>query len=159
MQGQNDFDFLFHDWRVRHRKLQTRLADADDWIEFDGTSSTSPLLGGAGNVEDNRLDDPSGAYRAAALRSYDSSKNLWRIWWLDLRFPGTIGPAVVGRFDDGVGIFHTDDTWEGRPIKLRFLWRQHVERAQDPGPSWEQAFSVDGGQSWETNWTMDFIRR
>jgi hypothetical protein len=23
---------------------------------------------------------------------------------------------------------------------------------------WEQAFSDDGGATWETNWTMDFAR-
>jgi hypothetical protein len=27
-----------------------------------------------------------------------------------------------------------------------------------PTPRWEQAFSEDGGETWETNWVMDFAR-
>lgn len=62
---------------------------------------------------------------------------------------------VIGRFDGSVGLFLGDDTLEGRPIKMRFTWRVN------PGgnPTWEQAFSDDGGTTWETNWTMEFERR
>lgn len=153
MTGERDFDFLHGDWKVRHRKLTTRLAAADDWVEFDGTSSTGPLLGGAGNVEDNFLADPAGAYRASALRAYEAATGLWRIWWLDLRFPAEIGPPVVGRFEGNRGVFVADEAWQGQPIKVRFVWLKDGPM----GPTWEQAFSSDGGDSWEVNWTMQFI--
>jgi len=150
--GAGDFDFLHRDWRVRHRKLRTRLAGANDWIEFDGTSTTRPILGGAGNVEDNFLQDPTGAYRAAAVRSFEASTGLWRIWWLDLRQPSDLGTPVAGRFDGEIGEFLSDDNWNGTPIKVRFLWRKNAPM----GPRWEQSFSKDNGASWELNWSMQF---
>ncbi len=152
MTGANDFDFLHRDWTVRHRKLKTRLAGADDWYEFDGTSTTRPILGGQGNVEDNAIDDPNGAYRAAAIRSFDSGTGLWRIWWLDLRSPADLGTPVVGRFDGDRGEFIADDQWDRRPIKVRFTW----DKDAGAGPRWQQAFSPDGGATWELNWSMQF---
>ena len=41
-----------------------------------------------------------------------------------------------------------------RPIQVRFIW----SGATTPTPRWEQAFSEDGGETWETNWIMDFTR-
>lgn len=152
MTGQSDFDFLHRDWKVHHRKLTTRLAGADDWVEFHGTSTTRPIMGGYGNVEDNFLEDPGGAYRATAIRAFEASSGLWRIWWLDLRAPADLGPPVVGRFAQGLGEFFADDVWRGAPIKVRFLWQTKA----GPGPRWEQAFSPDGGANWESNWFMQF---
>ena len=59
---------------MHHRRLATRLAGADDWEEFAGTSETRPVLGGNGNVEDNVLHIASGSYRAIAVRSYDAAQ-------------------------------------------------------------------------------------
>ncbi len=149
-----DFDFLCADWKVRHRKLGTRLAHSNDWFEFDGTSTTHSVMGGFGNVEDNLLMDPNGTYRAVALRNYDIQTGLWRIWWLDMRFPAAIGEPVVGRFDADRGEFICDETWNGALVKLRFIWLKDT----GDGPRWEQALSADAGKTWETNWIMDFRR-
>ena len=150
-----DFDFVIGDWQVRHRRLKERLANCEEWIEFDGAMSTHKILGGFGNLEDNVLGFPEGEFRAIALRSYDPSTGNWSIWWLDGRFPDRIDVPVVGRFEDGVGTFFANDTFDGTPITIRFVWRRI-------GPDelyWDQAFSTDGGQAWETNWTMHFRRR
>jgi hypothetical protein len=147
-----DFDFEHGAWRVRHRRLATRLKGANDWQEFDGTADVRPILGGAGNVEDNLIRYPGGAYRAIALRSYDAETGLWAIWWLDQRAPHGLDVPVVGRFDNGVGIFDADDTQEGRPVRLRFRW----DVAGQGGPRWSQALSEDEGQTWEVNWEMQF---
>ncbi len=150
----NDFDFEFGDWVVHHRRLNRRLCGCTDWTEFSGRSSTRPILGGDGNLEDNELDLPEGSYRAVALRSYDPAKRQWAIWWLDARQPHALDVPVVGGFEDGVGLFVAEDTLEGRPIKVRFSWDARTPQA----PKWEQAFSADGGATWETNWTMRFNR-
>lgn len=152
--GRHDFDFFHGDWRVRHRRLRARLAGCTDWDAFDGTCRVRPLLGGAGNVDDNTLALPDGAYRAVTLRSWDAATASWSIWWLDGRRPHRLDPPMVGRFVDGIGTFFCDDVLDGRPIRVRFLWRVGDGLA----PRWEQAFSVDGGITWETNWTMDFVR-
>ena len=150
----NDFDFQIGSWCVKHRRLMTRLANSDDWEEFDGTCEMTTLLGGNGNIEDNVLNIGSGAYRAVALRSYDPGRACWAIWWLDDRNPHTLDVPVIGRFEGGIGSFYADDSIEGSQVRIRFLWT----RTDTPSPRWEQAMSSDGGNTWETNWTMNFER-
>ncbi|EHK54381.1 hypothetical protein [Allomesorhizobium alhagi] len=152
--GQGDFDFLFGQWRVADRRLAVRLAGSNDWLAFDGVSATRPILGGQANIEDNILNSPAGTYRAAAIRAFDPAPGQWAIWWLDSRYPDSLGTPVVGRFENGVGTFYSDDMHEGRPVRTRFLWTQVTSGA----PRWEQALSADGGTSWETNWIMNFTR-
>lgn len=150
----SDFDFIIGTWRVRHRRLNSRLSGCTDWTEFDGISSTTKILGGLGNLEDNLLNFPDGPIRAVAVRSYDPASQAWSIWWLDGRNPHNLDAPVVGRFVDTRGEFFAEDSLNGSPIKIRFIWRPN------PGgnPTWEQAFSPDAGASWETNWTMEFMR-
>ena len=152
--GANDFDFLFGEWRVHHRRLQRRLQACTEWDEFHGTSRAWPLLDGQGNVDDNVIELPGGAYRAVSLRSFDPASGEWAIWWLDARHPGQIDVPVRGRFVEGVGTFVADDTLDGRPIRVRFVWSRITPRSAQ----WEQAFSADAGASWETNWVMNFER-
>jgi len=150
----HDFDFFAGKWRVHHRRLKARLAVSNDWIEFEGSCETRLLLGGLGNLDDNILELPDGAYRAVTLRSFDPKTGQWAIWWLDGRSPHTLDPPMLGGWENGVGLFYCDDTFEGRPIRVRFLWRHPTHETC----RWEQAFSTDGGETWETNWEMDFTR-
>jgi hypothetical protein len=154
----SDFDFLFGRWHVAHRRLRRRLAGCTEWDLFGGSSEARPLLGGLGNVDDNVIELPAdmgGSYRAATLRAFNPKAGTWSIWWLDGRWPDRIDVPMVGRFDaEGNGLFLADDLFEGRPIRVRFLWL----RTRTTSPRWEQAFSADQGASWETNWEMDFKR-
>lgn len=152
--GARDFDFLIGRWTVHHRRLAERLVGSQTWVEFDGTCEARALLAGQANVDDNLLRLPGGTYRAATLRAYDPATDTWSIWWLDGRTPGRLDPPVVGRFVDGVGRFETDDTLDGRPIRVRFEWRACTTAT----PRWAQAFSTDGGATWEPNWEMTFHR-
>ncbi len=149
-----DFDFQIGSWRVTHKRLRERLVGSSDWETFEGTSVMRPVLGGAGNVEDNVLHISTGTYRAIAIRSYDPVQKTWAIWWLDDRNPHALDVPVIGSFEDGAGTFLAVDTSGDRPVHVRFLWL-HTDT---PTPRWEQAMSVDGGETWETNWTMDFER-
>jgi quinol monooxygenase YgiN len=133
--------------------LKERLANNQEWVEFDGTCASRKILGGLGNMDENLLDMPDGAYFAVTLRTYDRAKDQWSIWWIDSRNPGQLDPPVVGRFENGVGTFFADDKFKGKPIRVRFLWTRLSST-----PHWEQAFSIDGGKTWETNWTMDFTK-
>ena len=152
--GSDDFDFFIGRWRVVHRRLRDRLASCREWVEFGGSTVVQTILGGLGNIDDNALALPGGAYRALTLRSYDAQALQWSIWWLDGRHPSRLDAPMVGRFENGVGAFYADDTLDGQPIRVRFLW---TVRGPDR-PHWEQAFSADSGATWEINWTMDFTR-
>lgn len=150
-----DFDFLIGTWQVRHRRLNARLVGCSEWTEFLGTSSTRKILDGFGNVEDNVLYFPDGEVKAAAFRSFDPQQQKWAIWWLDGRAPHSLDVPVVGSFEGSVGTFFASDRLNDRPITVRFIWQAN----QGGHPVWEQAFSEDGGKSWETNWVMVFERQ
>jgi hypothetical protein len=149
------FDFLAGKWIVHHRKLNQRLASprCDEWTEFDGTCSFRHILGGLGNVDDNLIAHPEGSYRGASLRLFDKATGQWSIWWMNDGV-AVIEPPVTGGFTNGIGTFEGDDTFDGRPIRVRFIWNDIT----DTTATWQQAFSEDGGQTWETNWLMNFER-
>jgi hypothetical protein len=152
--GADDFDFLTGEWDVAHRKLTQRLAGSDAWVDFSGRTSARRLANGLGNLDDNSLDDPAGAYSAMTVRYFDPATRRWAIYWIDSR-RHEVEPAVVGVFEDGAGTFFADDTFEGRPIRVRFVWSEITANSA----RWEQAFSADGGASWEVNWVMRFTRK
>jgi hypothetical protein len=147
------FAFQTGRWRVQHRKLRERLAGCTDWAEFGGTCEAREIMDGAGNIEDNFLNDPDGPYRAAALRRLDPATGEWTIIWLDQR-RANVDPPMRGQFEGATGTFFCDDNFGGVPIRVRFIW-SHTDTAT---PRWEQAFSADAGATWETNWIMDFGR-
>ena len=151
---EHDWGWLVGRWSVRHNQLKARLAGSTEWVEFGGTSELWLTLGGLGTLDDNVIEKPSGTYRAMTIRAFDPEAGLWSIWWLDGRNPTQMDPPVRGGFKDGVGTFAGDDTLRGRPIKVRFQWSGITPTTAH----WEQAFSPDGGATWETNWRMDFTR-
>jgi hypothetical protein len=153
--GLHDFDFLVGRWRVHHRKLKERLANNHDWIEFEGTLFSQPLMGGYANVDDDVFEVPGGTYRGVAPRSFDPTSQQWSIWWLDSRTPkAPLDPPMRGSFHNGVGTFYGDDTLNGKPVRARFIWSQITRSTCH----WEQAYSPDDGKTWETNWLQDLQR-
>jgi hypothetical protein len=151
--GRGDFDFLMGRWKLAHHRLRDRLVGDTHWEDFAGTCEASPIIGGLGNVDDNLLELPAGSYRAATLRLFNPATGLWSIWWIDAR-SATLGAPVHGSFEQGIGTFFGDDTLAGRPIRIRFVWSKITAASA----RWEQAFSADGGESWEMNWRMSFER-
>ena len=150
----HDFDFLIGKWRVHHWRLKDRLANSHEWVEFEGSSQLWMTMDGHGTVDDNYIGLPSGPYRAVGVRGYDPKTQTWAIFWLDGRNPHKIEPPVIGNFKNGIGTFEGDDTFNGKPIIVRFTW----SRITPTSAHWEQAFSPDKGKTWEVNWRMDFTR-
>jgi hypothetical protein len=148
-----DFDFLAGRWAVRNRMLRRRLAGSDDWEEFEATVVSRSLLDGLGNEAEFRTEH-DGGFVGMAFRFLDPESGRWSIYWADSRRPGELDPPVVGTFDGDVGVFAGEDVDRGRPVLVRFTWSGVTTQA----PRWEQAFSDDGGRTWETNWVMEFTR-
>lgn len=152
--GAHDFDFLHGEWHVHNRRLRRPLSGAAEWYEFDGATIERALWDGRANIEEYRATLPDGSpLRGLALRLYEPATGRWTIHWSNA-MTGMLDAPMVGVFRDGVGEFYGDGTFEGRPIRLRFYWT-----ASGPNEArWEQAFSVDRGATWETNWIMTFRR-
>jgi hypothetical protein len=144
-----DFDFLEGSWRVRHRCL-IRSA----WREFDGVCAMRKMLCDHANVDENTWTTSKGIHRALTLRVFDPNRRAWSIFWLDTRWPTTFGQPVIGGFHGTHGVFLGDDHVNGRPIRVRFDWDVDTPNSC----RWKQAFSVDAGANWETNWCMQFAR-
>jgi len=148
-----DFDFWMGSWTGHNRRLRERLAGCEEWDEFESKSVVRPILGGMGN-EDVFITDYAGGYIGMSFRFFDPETRQWVIYWADSRRSGVLEPPVIGSFSGDVGVFEGPDTFEGRPIVVRYTW----SGVTTPTPRWEQAFSDDGGQTWETNWVMEFTR-
>lgn len=151
---QHDFDFFLGDWHVKHRRLKHWLMGSDVWEEFDGSTKCQSLLGGIVNLNESVVNRASGTYRGMGLRAFDAKTNTWADWYLDGRNPTSIDAPGLGRFIDGVGTFLSDDTFDGKPVKLRGLFKP-IDHSTC---QWEQAYSADGGKTWETNWVMRYTR-
>ncbi len=149
--GKQDFDFLAGTWIAVNRRLKVRHVGSDDWDEFPGHSDMRKILGGLGNVDE--VEFPTKGWSGVTFRLFDVEKRLWSIWWANSR-DGLMQAPVVGAFSNGVGEFFGDDIDEGRPIYVRYRW----SGTRTETPRWEQAFSLDRGKTWETNWTADFRR-
>jgi hypothetical protein len=151
--GVHDFDFLFGRWNVHNRFLRERLAESEDWVQFEASHAAKPILGGMGNEDEFRTDF-QGGFIGMSFRFYDAKHGRWSIYWADTRRCGVLDPPVFGAFKGDVGVFEGEDTFQGQRIRVRFIWTG----THTPTPRWEQAFSADGGASWETNWIMEFMR-
>jgi hypothetical protein len=152
--GAHDFDFLHGTWRVANRRLVSRLTNSDEWDQFEAVNSCWPILGGMGNVETARpISGRWQGFEGSSHRLFDPVTGLWSIYWAD-NVKCQLTPPVVGRFEQGAGEFYGDDLEGGTAVRVRFRWTG----TDGPTPRWEQAFSTDGGTTWELNWTMAFSR-
>lgn len=152
-EGSSGFDFEFGSWRVHHRVKNASTGGV--WKEFEGTSTCRPLMGGTGNIEEQTFFRTAEKTYGLALRAYDQQTGQWAIWWVDSRDPHLkLDPPMKGRFEDGVGTFYADDIIGGRSTRVRFIWTHETPSTAH----WEQAFSIDRGETWDTNWVMEFER-
>lgn len=146
-----DFDFFVCSWDVVNRRLTERLVGGTEWEEFPATVVGRRLFDGAANMDE--MTFPTKGWAGLTFRLFDPAERVWSLYWVSSR-DGKVQPPVVGRFVDGRGEFFGDDTHEGTPIRVRFIWSGITPTTAH----WEQAFSVDGEQTWETNWIMEFTQ-
>jgi hypothetical protein len=108
---------------------------------------------GSGNLEDGDLHCPSQYINGVTLRLYHAPTHQWMLYWGTQKNGLAPGLPQVGRFSaDGVGDFLAQDMWDGKPILVRYRWYARAN------PRFEEAFSSDGGKTWETVWTTDYAR-
>lgn len=141
-----DFDYLIGNWKLKNRKLTSRLTNSTEWIEFESRVEMHQILNGVGNI-DKYTDTASGKpYEGVALRLFDTKTRLWSIYWADNN-SGKLDPPVVGSFENHIGHFFAKDIYNGKNIVMVFRWDVRNPKL----PVWSQAFSTDNGKTWEWN--------
>ena len=159
MSGAQDFDFLLGTWKIHNRRRTNPFLPEKDgvWEEFTATQTGVRYLDERLQAEFFEGTFPGGEVRKGlTLRNFDEQTQQWEIRWLDNRNPLSFSP-LIGSFHDGIGLFYEDLTSpaDGRPVRVRFTW-DHISTGH---PRWQQAFSYDGGETWETNWTAEFTKQ
>lgn len=147
----NDFDFLIGSWTVLNRRLRTLFTGSDDWETYPATAVCQTIFNGGGNVDE--IVFPTKNTSGLTLRLFNTATKEWSLYWSNSQ-TGILYPPVVGTFTGDRGDFYGDDEVEGRPIRAHYIWTGTTTDT----PRWEQEFSLDGGKTWESNWTMNFIR-
>jgi hypothetical protein len=151
--GQHDFNFLVGRWHTHYRILRKRLAHDNTWDTCSGDAVVTQFWGEDANLEVGTVQcpPPRGHIDSMTLRTYSRDTHQWSLWWGTKKL-GVATPPQVGHFDsNGVGQFFADDTFDGKPIIIRYQWT-----VVNGLPHFEQAFSPDGGKTWETNWICDY---
>lgn len=147
----HDFDYFVGGWTTQQRRLKARGVGSKEWEEFPATLCMALYLDGIATVDE--LYMPRSRRAGLTLRTFDLEKHQWSIYWVSSA-TGKLDPIpVVGGFRGNRGEFYAADEENGRPIKVRFIWT----KLDHDHARWEQAFAYDN-QTWETNWTADFLR-
>lgn len=152
--GRADFDFIIGRWNVHHRRLRERLKGSTAWEAFEGTTVDRSILGGLGNIGEATVDRASGPLNLMSMRLFDPELQQWSVYFANSA-QGTLTIPMLGGFTQGRGEFYAHEGFEGKPIFSRLIWSNITATSC----RWEQAFSADGGSTWETNWIMELTRQ
>ncbi|MGL4231246.1 MAG: hypothetical protein ACRCWJ_07760 [Casimicrobium sp.] len=145
-----DFDFLIGNWKIKNRKQ--KAVGSNEWDEFPGESTCWTILGGICSIEE--LCIPARNFSGMGLRLLDVEKRVWSDHWVNARSGVVTAPGTTGSFEKGAGVFISEDTVEGKPVKYRGLW----DRITANSCRWSQSSSRDGGKTWEDHWIMHWTR-
>jgi hypothetical protein len=145
--GQHDFDFEIGTWATDLRRLRRPLTGSTEWVEYDGTSVVRPILGGLANIVELDVSGPAGRIVGLSLRLYRPETRDWSLNFASMA-NGLLAVPAIGRFEDGRGEFVSDEELDGRPILSRFV----ISEISADSCHFDQAFSADGGATWESNW-------
>ena len=148
-----DFDFEHGEWSARLKRRLEPLTGSDKWVEYNGPSIVRKVWDGKANLGEIDLRGPAGRIQGLSLRVYNPQSGQWSIAFANSA-GGTIGTPMIGGFRDGRGEFYNQETYRGRAIFVRFVFSGITPKSF----RLEQAFSDDGGKSWEANWIADFTR-
>lgn len=151
--GQHDFDFEFGAWKAHLSRLLHPLTGSTTWIHYEGSSVVRKVWSGRANLGELEVDGPAGHIEGLTLRLYDPRSRQWNISFSNSSY-GTLGQPMVGEFKNGRGEFFDQEPFNGRAIYVRFIFSDITANAF----RFEQAFSADGGKTWEANWIATFTR-
>ena len=151
--GQHDFDFEIGRWKTHLKRRLHPLTGSTEWVEYDGTTIVSKVWNGRANLVELEVDGRAGHIEAASWRLYNPEARQWRLNFANSAVGTTTSPSI-GEFRNGRGEFYAQDTLNGRSILVRFV----ISDITADSCHFEQAFSDDGGKTWESNWVATDTR-
>jgi hypothetical protein len=152
--SQQDFDWETGAWDTRLRRLSKPLSGSQEWLEYSGTTVVTPLMGKRANIVEFDVQGAAGRIAGVSLRLYQPASGRWSLHFANLA-NGMMTEPMQGSFQQGHGTFYGQDTLDGRKIQVRFLI---IPLGRDQW-RFEQAYSADGGKTWEDNWIAIDTRR
>jgi hypothetical protein len=151
--GQHDFDFEIGTWRTHLKRLAHPLSGSSEWLEYEGITSVRKVWNGRANLVELTADGPDGHFEGLNLRLYNPRSRQWSLNFATSS-GGTLGKPTIGGFIDGRGEFYDQEDFNGRAIFVRFV----ITPLDADTIRFEQAFSDDGGKTWEINWVATDTR-
>ena len=151
--GSHDFDFNLGVWHTHIRRLTHPLSNSSDWFEVDGTVRIRKVWDGRAQLEEIEADGPKGHWESMTLFLYNPTAHQWSLHFANAS-DGSVTDPSTGEFHDGRGEFYSPDTFNGRAILTRQIWSKITPDSHQ----FEQAFSTDGGKTWETNFVANLTR-
>ncbi len=145
--GLHDFDFETGAWKTHVSRLQHPLTGSTSWVEYQGTTVVRSIWNGRANLAELEVDGAAGHIELLSLRLYDPPSQRWSLNVASSR-GGGLGIPTIGGFSNGRGEFFDRETLDGRAIQVRFV----ISDITRDSCHFEQAFSADGGKTWEVNW-------
>ena len=145
---QHGFDWQFGAWDIHMSRLLKPFTGSNSWTPLDGTVEVRKLWGGKANLAEIETHGASGKLQFLALRLYNPEAKQWNLLFAHSGDGVLNKPVLIGEFKDGRGVFYDQELYKGRAILVRFTFQSlTANTSQD-----EQAFSADGGKTWEVNW-------
>ncbi len=151
--GQHDFDFEIGTWKTQVKRRLRPLTGSTTWVEMNGISVVRKVLNGRANLVELVADSPNGHFEGMSLRLYNPQTRQWSLNFANAG-DGVMTPPTIGEFKDGRGEFYSAETLNGRAIFVRFV----ITPTTPDSIRFEQAFSDDGGKTWEVNWVATDTR-
>lgn len=145
--GRHDFDFEIGHWKTNLSRLLHSFTGTTTWVKYDGTSVVRKVWNGRANLLELEADGSAGHIEGLSLRLYNPRSNQWSLYFSNGN-QGGLGQPTVGGFKNGRGEFFDQETFNDRAIYVRFV----ISDITANSCHFEQAFSDDGGKSWEVNW-------
>jgi hypothetical protein len=151
--GQHDFDFSIGTWKTHITRLQKPLSGSTSWVKMEGTKTERKIWNGRAHLEEIEADGPTGHMEGLTLFLYNPQAHQWSQTYASSK-NGTLGNPIIGEFKDGRAEFFGQDTFNDKTILVRGIWSDITRDSH----KFEQAFSEDGGKTWETNFIAVLTR-
>lgn len=151
--AQHAFDFDLGVWKTHSSRLNNPLTGAKTWTELDGTTTVKEVWDGRANIAELVSDGAGTHLELISLRLYNPQNHEWTLHFATSK-TGVLSVPMTGSFKDGHGEFIDQEPYNGQTILVKFT----ITSVSPDIARSEQAFSADGGKTWETNWITTYTR-